>query len=101
MPRCSIESPEEGVQKVPILKKKTLLVDLLPTVIDAGLLVLKVEDGGELGDAELRGKVRVVSLDKLDADSVSVVVNLLQLLDCLVTGGTVRCICNKNKQLIR
>ncbi len=64
------------------------------TIIDAGLLVLKVEDGGELGDAELGGKLRVVRLDELDANGVGVVVYLLQLLDGFVASGTVRSVCN-------
>jgi hypothetical protein len=68
----------------------------LITIINAWLLVLKVEDSGELGDAELCRKLRVVRLDKLDAYRVSVIVNLLQLLDGLVTGRTVRTICNNN-----
>jgi hypothetical protein len=66
------------------------------TIIDAGLLVLKVEDGGKLGDAELGGKVCVVRLDELDAHRVGVVVNLLQLLDGFVASGTVRSVCKKD-----
>jgi len=64
------------------------------TIVNAGLLVLKVEDSGELGDAELGGKVRVVRLDELDAHRVGVVVYLLQLLDGFVASGTVRSVCN-------
>jgi hypothetical protein len=65
---------------------------LFPTIIDTGLLVLEVENGGELCDAELGGELRVVGLDKLDTHRVSVVVNLLQLLDGLITGGTIRAV---------
>jgi hypothetical protein len=80
-------------------KKKPKNPHFIFTIVDAGLLVLKVEDGGELCDAELRGKVRVVRLDELDAHGVSVVVNLLQLLDGFVASGTVRSVCKNVENL--
>ena len=56
------------------------------TIVDARLLILEVQDRRERLDAELRGEVRLVRLDELHTHGVSIVVNLLQLLDGLVTG---------------
>ena len=64
-------------------------------VVDARLLLFKVQDGGKLGDAVPLGKGGVVGLDELDADGVGVVVDLLELLDGLVAGLAVGGVCRE------
>ena len=59
------------------------------SVVDARLRVLEVEDGREGINSILRGKVRLVGLDKHDSDSVGIVVYLFKLFDRLVTGFAV------------
>ena len=61
----------------------------VPTVVGEGVPVAEVDEGGERLDAVALGQLWVLQLHHLDAVHVTLVINVLQLCDHLVTGPTV------------
>lgn len=59
------------------------------TVVNVGIFLLKVDHRWELFEAVLLHELLVLCLDHPHPDSVGVVINVLQMLESLLTGFTV------------